>query len=1364
MARTGFKRTILPAVVFLAPMLFRPAAAFAAEPGPPTPERLGGEGRKLAFLSTDKPIYRPGETAYFRAVFLMADSYFPVREGGEAAGLIITGPRDAEAARLAAPIRDSVAGFSWTIPAGTAGGSYEAKAESGGGPPAVRRFEIRAYAPPRLKTRIEFLREGYGPGDTVTAAAHVERAEGGFPAGARVTAVARVDGAETARLENIGVDENGDCRAVFTLPEAIDRGEGSLVFLIEDGGVIESAGKTIPILLQTLDIDFYPEGGELVAGLPSRLYLQARRPDGKPADLEGDLVRLGEGDAVLPGEPLSEIRTVHEGRGRAEFTPRPGERYGLRPRRPSGISRLFPLPAVRPEGVVLQSERDAYAFGEPIAFRVEATPAAGASRITLCHREKPLARAELAPGANRVELDAGEAEGALIATVWNADGLPLAERLVFRRPKFAVRLGIGVETEPAGASPSPGGKVRIRVTATDESGRPAEAVVGLSVVDDSLLSMLEKRDLPPSLPTMVYLENEVRDLADAEVYFDPANPDAARDIDLLLGTQGWRRFVLARLDEALAENRDPVRRVLAIREPMPVFAMRAGGLRRFAPNAEAAMDNFMPVDAAAIEEIQGELDGVHAAAEPPAPALAPVPPLPPAAAMVAADRWAGAREIAKPMPAPLAVVREYAHAVRPNRRPNDRVDFAETLYWNAGVRTNPRNGEAVVSFDLSDSVTVFRIRADAFANNGALGEGTAELASLEPFHIEAKVPEIMIQGDRPIIPIALVNNTGGIIDRPGLEIRSDGLEVEKPALPAALSEGGRERALAGLAAPRPGDFALTLAAAGGGHADTVTRKIAVLPRGFPIELDHSGLVGPGTPFSRRIVVPPDVVPGSLSVSAKLYPAPLANLEEALNALLRRPSGCFEQTSSTSYPLVMAQRYFTTHAGASPERIRRAGELLEESYRHLLSFESPEKGYEWFGGDPGHEALTAYGLMQFDEMSRVTPVDSAMLTRTRDWLLSRRDGRGGFLRNEKALDSFGAAPAPLTNLYILWTLLETGEKPESLEKELAAARKTVAETNDPYLLALGVNILRLANGIPAARAAADRLRQAQAKDGGVPGAETSITRSGGESLDMETTSLAVLGWLRLGGDYAGAVEPAMAWLFGKCKAGRFGSTQATILALKAINAYDAARPRLKAPGTARLIVDGKPFGRPVAFDEKSLEALELPDFSAALSPGEHRIGLEMEGGGELPFALHLEMNVPRPPDSPDCRLTLSTSLSAREIGEGEPLDLRASIRAEGEDVTMPVAILGIPAGLEPRIERLKELAAAGAFAAWETRGRELVLYWRLLKAGESIDLILPLTAAIPGGYGAPASRAYAFYTDERKRWAAGESVTIVPAKR
>jgi len=69
-------------------------------------------------------------------------------------------------------------------------------------------------------------------------------------------------------------------------------------------------------------------------------------------------------------------------------------------------------------------------------------------------------------------------------------------------------------------------------------------------------------------------------------------------------------------------------------------------------------------------------------------------------------------------------------------------------------------------------------------------------------------------------------------------------------------------------------------------------------------------------------------------------------------------------------------------------------------------------FEWFGSSPGHEALTAYGALQFEDMAKVIAVDPEMLERTRSWLLSRRDGEGMFLRNPKSLDSFGRAPAEI----------------------------------------------------------------------------------------------------------------------------------------------------------------------------------------------------------------------------------------------------------------------------------------------------------------------------------------------------------------
>ena len=91
---------------------------------------------------------------------------------------------------------------------------------------------------------------------------------------------------------------------------------------------------------------------------------------------------------------------------------------------------------------------------------------------------------------------------------------------------------------------------------------------------------------------------------------------------------------------------------------------------------------------------------------------------------------------------------------------------------------------------------------------------------------------------------------------------------------------------------------------------------------------------------------------------------------------------------------------------------------------------------------------------------------------------------------------------------------------------------------------------------------------------------------------------------------------------------------------------------------------------------------------------------------------------------------------------------------------PIAIIGIPAGLELRHDQLKELVGKDSISAYEVRDSELILYWRALKAGETRVIPISLTADIPGVYTSPASRIYPYYTDEQKLWQAGHTVTVL----
>ncbi len=1343
--------------------------------------------RPLHYLSADKQIYHPGETVYFRDVVLDGQTNYPLSDDLTQSGSFrwqLKGPREEEVTAGMVSYDASVGAITWEIPGDAVGGIYTLRVftEEGEGAPTERKFEVRNYRAPRIRTQIDFLKRGYLPGEEITAVISFQRAEGEALEKPVVSAMAILDGELIYDVEELPIDGNV-ATATFTLPKEITDGDGTLNFTVMDGGILEAAGKTIPILLENYSVDFYPEGGYLICGVPNRLYVEARQKNGIGADIQGKIVEKDTQKTV------AEFNAIFDGRGIAEIIPQEGKAYQLVVKNDQTLNvRTFDLPAPTP-GVTISATKEVYAFSDPIelALRQSPTGAKDAAYATLSKRDTELAKIELKEDQEKFTLNAGEAEGVLIATLFAKDGTPLAERLIFRLPKFRVHTAI----EGLDNTYTPGDKVKLTLKTTDDAGTPVAANVGLTITDASVADMIDRRDIAPRLPAMVYLENEVKDFADAGDYFDPEDKLSSTKIDLLLGTQGWRRFVLVRKVEIAELYPDALKRILApsmvlmprFHRPRMLFKgarMRNGAVEDDMVMAEEEVFDGVMLMAAGPEPRMMAMDAVEfGAVNGPLPQPAPIPMADAPAEDVMMD-VAEAKAVAPFMEAPARVVggalraprrpeiwvREYAHKARQERKPGDRVDFTETIYWSANTQTDPRTGKAEISFELPDTIGAFQVKADAFGNNGALGEYTAELKSVQAFYTEVKLPLFLTTGDQAFLPITLVNSTKeplvgvNVVVDCGEKLRV----VDKPSLGAnTLAPGERRVVFARVEAAAPGEATVAVRAIAGGNADAVTRKLSVLSPLFPFTEAAGALISEDSPLLFRLTIPGKVENGSQRVTAQLYTSPAATMEAALNALLQHPHGCFEQTSSTNYPLVMAQQYFLSHSGCDPANVAKAKELLDEGYKKLVSFECSKKGYEWFGADPGHEALSAYGLMEFADMAKVMPVDQTMINETKTWLLNRRDGKGGFLRNEAALDSFGRAPEKTTNAYIVWSLLESGENPDTLRKEIDAVAKMAAESDDDYLKALAANILWLAKDQAGAERFADMLAKDLQQDGTLAHPGPTITCSGNLSQTLECAALAALAWVRCGGKYAAPTQAVMKMLAESCQAGKFGSTQSTVLVLKAINAYDAAFAKPKAPGKAQLYLDGQPFGNPVEFTEKSTGILALPDCGLALTPGEHTLEIRLEGKSELNGSVKVDGMTKQANNAGT--LKLETALDRESAQEGEPLQLDVRlINTSPEAGQMPLAVVAIPGGLEPRHEQLQELVKAGRIAAYECINNEVVLYWRGINGNETLSVPIALTAAIPGEYTAAASRAYLYYTDEAKFYQEGTRVSILPAKR
>ncbi|MGE0870717.1 MAG: alpha-2-macroglobulin family protein [Kofleriaceae bacterium] len=692
-----------------------------------------------------------------------------------------------------------------------------------------------------------------------------------------------------------------------------------------------------------------------------------------------------------------------------------------------------------------------------------------------------------------------------------------------------------------------------------------------------------------------------------------------------------------------------------------------------------------------------------------------------------------------------------------------RTDFRETIYWNPNLETNER-GEAEVSFVMSDAVTSFRATAEGFSASGVPGAGELSVQSKLPLTLDAHLPVEVTAGDKIRLPVSLTNETDQPLDATLAAQFGSAFKLSSRtgAGTVKLAAGEKRSVLFDLevvATSGTADVALALTTRG--LKDELKKTIRVVPRGFPFEVSASGTAKRDRQARHELDLA-GALPGSIHAMVTMYPSPVAAMTKGMEGMIREPGGCFEQTSSTNYPNIMILSYLNSTESADAALVSKTQGVLDRGYKLLTGYETKERGYEWFGHTPGHEALTAYGLMEFADMAKVYDVDHKMVQRTADWLMSRRDHKGGFTRSQTALDTFGRASEATTNAYIMWALAEAN-RTRGLDVELAAQRTLGNTTKDPYLLALAAN-----TNVIAAPTAAEttsmvrRLAAMQAKDGSYQGAKESITMSGGDSLDIETTALAVLALIKASpnGEYDTQIRPAVEWLNGRRGGyGQWGNTQATILGLKALTAYSEHSRQIQDAGSATLIVNGKPAGT-IEFDKGRKDALVWDDLANFLVAGKNVIEIELDSGASLPYSIAIEYRSARPQSSPDAKVAIATKLLKTQSKMGEGVTLRAHVENKtAAGIPMTLARVGIPGGMVFQTWQLKELRDKGVIDFYETRPREVILYWRALPPSASKDVDLNLLSSVPGTYEAPASSAYLYYTAEDRAWTAPVSLTI-----
>lgn len=671
--------------------------------------------------------------------------------------------------------------------------------------------------------------------------------------------------------------------------------------------------------------------------------------------------------------------------------------------------------------------------------------------------------------------------------------------------------------------------------------------------------------------------------------------------------------------------------------------------------------------------------------------------------------------------------------------PQERTDFRETIYWNPVVQTD-KTGTAQVAFYNSDATTTFRAIAEGIGYNGKAGRAEHTYVTQHLMNVDVKIPPYLTVGDQALVPLVIKNN----------HIQDMTVRVKLVLPPAMVTADFTSSVLLPADSSRQLLIPVKALAATSGiitfivetdqKTETIKLPVTAVEKGFPVIENFSGNGSGKHSFTIG-----KMIPGSLRTELKLLASLEGQLLDGIASMLREPHGCFEQTSASTYPNIFILKYLRESGKSNPDIEKKALNYIISGYKRLTGFETSKNGFEWFGNTPPHEALTAYGLMEFTDMQEFVAVDKKMLERTKQFLLDRRDGKGGFKLSTGGYDRFASVPNRIANIYIVYALTQAGIGNE-IKPEYESAVKQALESEDSYqlaMMALAASNMKREKDFRSLMAALQRIVQKSGLK-----AETSVVNSRDASLRVETASLYALALMRETTPDVGVIANLITKILGGKSYYGYGSTQATVLALKAIVEYSKL--------TGQLSENPQ-----ISFTMNNTGVTADSVISAVTHEGQNEFGIQYaENRKGIPYNLQVSYNTFTPPNSDKAELTLATRLAAATTKVGETIRMDIAV-TNTKSILQPMAIakIGIPAGLAVQPWQLKEIMEKKEIAYYEIFDNYLVLYWMGFAASETKNIRLDLKAEIAGTYKGKASNTCLYYTPEYKHWNDGVEVEI-----
>lgn len=1359
-------------------------------------------------LSTDKPIYQPGQTIHLRALALRKPMLLPVAQ--ENAVFTLTDPKgNVLFKETIATSKFGLVAVDCPLASELAEGQYVLQCKVGDSE-SRQPVPIQKYVLPKFAIHLDYNKTFYQPGEELVCVVKVAYTTGKPVVGGAVTLTC-----ESGALADLAGTTDAEGKVI--LRTQLQRGmlQGQDMVLPLTCKVVDKAEQKnerrsmVQLTTKPLRIDILPENGTLVAGVTNTIHVLAQKADGSPAQVH----------LSIDGQ-LDELTTDKFGAASFMLKPQGGSTVRFTATDDNGrvLDRGEKFFAAGPNAsdFLIRTDRAVYQGGQTMKLTVQG---AGTDPVLIDlireGNERYTLRSELIPmsdGKGELEIDLNPnlvGTLSLLAYRFGPEAVALQKtRIVQVLPAGELRITATLDRDEY----VPGKEAKLKFTLTDADGKPRVGAISLAGVDEAVYALLPLK--PGSERTFFTVEPKVLEAVTSRYHWSPVGaalqtPErASLDRAVFSSTartvgparqqpeRGAGEIEVVEIEPMLTKPTGPSNIGMlsleadSFRDKVAALAVLKASAMRWLYRAwmllgaialllaYASVWVFLPQrEALALHAgfllLAVPLVGVilvyslgsenRATFSMVSESVAGGPEMPKMAARE--DRFFRDGAVADRREAVLwDVSSSMLKSIDDVAKPRVRDYFPETLVWKPELVTNEQ-GETELTLPLADSITTWRLSASAVDTQGRLGARELPLKVFQPFFVDFNLPLALTRNDQVSIPVVV----SSYLDKP-------------QTVTLTLAEGDWYELVGGdreqkvdiqpgevkavhyrIAVRKAGTRTLEVMARADAVADAVKRPIEVLPDGRPIDLVASGSLE--SEYTANIKLPADAIDGSGKLFVKVYPSRFSQVVEGLDSIFRMPSGCFEQTSSTTYPNILALNYLEATRQNKPEVAAKARHFIRLGYQRLIGFEVSGGGFEWFGHGPANVTLSAYGLMEFEDMARVAEVDPAIIERTRRFLLSQRSSDGSWKMDSRMMHHAPAGDgAYATTAYVAWAVFAEGRAssyaPATRDYLLS---KKPNELDDPYTLALVASAL-LSIDAEAAQpylARLDALVVAGPEGQAywqLPQNTRTAFYGAGQAGNIEATALATIALIQ-GKKNPETVRRALTWLVTqKDRNGTWHSTQATVLSLRALLA--AAAKDTEEPQDRTVIVKFGDVTKEILVPKDKAEVMQFIDLSQHLKVGETKLSVRettQSAGYQVTYRYHrpgtvVDANAP---------MTLVVGYEKTEVRRGESVQAYARIRnGPQQAAAMLLVEVPVPAGFTARPEDFAKLTDDKVIARYQIDSGRVLVYLREMQRNGRLELPYTLDARQVVDTTAPGGRVYEYYEPTRQAFGAATRLQVV----